>query len=243
MTTDVAVVDANVQDSQITLDQLKRCIPKGVNVTLTQDMVDKVNNIIASDEYAEEYRNNLTTYTSVLLNPKFRIADYINAVRFVTCKLLGDKNELAYAKTFPDRYDRLIKAGKSAKDISAHTSGYAANAIVVAITEQSMMPLHIVNNDLRQQAINVLANTMLDDKVSAKVKVEAADKLLAHLTPPKDTKIEINLGQKQTSVISELAAATSALAQQQRMMLESGLHSIKDVAESKLVLDGEYEEQ
>ena len=182
---DIVTVDDATKDSgsnnQLSLAQLKHCIPKGVNVTLTQDMVDKVNAILASDDYAEEYRNNLMTYTSVLMNPKYRIGDYINAVRFVTCKLLGDRNELAYAKTFPERYEKLILAGKTPKEISAYTSGYAGNAMVVAITEQSVMPLHIVNNDLRQQAINVLAESMLDTKISPKVRVEDADKLLANL--------------------------------------------------------------
>lgn len=236
-------LDQEVEDSPLlTMDQLKHCIPKGVNVTINQALVDKVNDIITNDEYAIEFRQNLMTYTSVLSNSKYKIQDYINAVKFVTCKLLGDKNELAYAKTFPDRYDKLIKAGKSAKDISAYTSGYAANQIVVQITEQTMMPLHIVNADLRQQAINVLAETMLDVRTSAKVKVEAADRLLSHLALPRDNKIEINLGQKQGSIIRELTVATALLAEQQRTMLQAGVHTLKDVAESKLAIEGEYDE-
>lgn len=226
----------------LTPEQIKHCMPKGINVTVNQALVDKVNDIISNEDYAIEFRQNLMTHTTVLSGGKYKLSDYVNAVRFVTCKLLGDKNELAYAKTFPDRYDRLIKAGKSPKDISAHTSGYASNQLVVQITEQTMMPLHIVNADLRQQAINVLAETMLDVRTSAKVKVEAADKLLSHLAPPKDNKIEITLGQKQGSIIHELTIATAQLAEQQKQMLQSGVQNLNDVAQSKLAIEGEYSE-
>jgi hypothetical protein len=233
--TDVIATNNNL----MTLDQLKHCVPKNVNVRVTQDIVDTVNNILSSDEYAEEYRNNLVTYTSVLTGGKFKINDYVHAVQFVTCRALGDTNELAYAKTFPDRYQRLVAANKSAKEISAYTSAYAKNELVVRITEQSIVPLHIVNNDLRQEAINKLALIMADPNTSAKVAVEAADKLLSHLAPPKDTKIELNIGQSQGSMIQELRAATAELAAIQRQNISLGLQSAKDVAESRLIIDGE----
>ncbi len=230
----------SIQDVQpLTVDQIKACIPKGANVTLTDSMVDEINNILASDEYAEEYRNNLLTYTSVLLNPKYKVVDYFNAVRFVTCKAMGDTNLVAYAKVFPDRLDRLRMAGKSEKDISAYTSAYAANQIVVKLTEQSMMPLHIVNNDKRQMAINVLSDIMLDLKQATKNRLEAADRLLAHLAPPKEAKLEINLGQRQASVISELRDATQELVEQQRQLMSSGAYTARQMAESKLIIDGE----
>ena len=225
----------------LTVDQLKLCMPSNVRMRVTQDLVDHVNDIITNQDYAEEYRNNLITYTSVLNNNKFKMQDYLNAVHFVTCKLLGDTNELAYAKVFPDRYQRLVAANKTPKEISAYTSAYAKNEIVVAVTTQSITPLHIVNNDLRQEAINKLAQVMLDPKTSSKVAVEAADKLLAHLAPPKDNKIEINIGQAQGSMIQDLRNATAELAAVQRRNIELGIVSVKDVAESRLTIEGEAE--
>lgn len=227
------------QVPSVSVDQIKACLPKGINVTVTQNMVDTLNQILASDEYAEEYRNNLFTYTSVMMNPKYKIGDYLNAVRFVTCKMLGDSNQMAYAKVFPDRYARLIGAGKTDKEISAYTSAYAANQMVVQITEQSVMPLHIVNNDKKQQAINVLADIMNDEKMGARNRLDAADKLLTHLAQPKEASIEINIGQKQASMIAELRDATAELVAQQRTMIGSG-YSAKQVAESKLVIEGEF---
>lgn len=239
---DIDDIKPPVVMNKVTEEQIKHCLPKGVNAKVTPEIVHTINNIIDNCEYAEEYRNNLFSYTTVLMNPKYKLADYVKAAQFVTYKLLGDSNKLAYAKTFPDRFDRLIQLNKSEKDISAYTSAYAANEMVVRITEQTVMPLHIVNNDLRQQAINVLAQTMLNEATSPKVRVEAANTLLTHTAPPKDSKIEISLGQNQASVISELYKATVDLAAQQKTMIQSGLYNAKDIAEAKLIIDVDAEE-
>ena len=67
---------------------------------------------------------------------QFKTEDYLNAVAFVSYKLMGHSNQEAYFKTFPTRYQDMLAAGKSQKDISSFVSIYAKGKLVNLILEQ-----------------------------------------------------------------------------------------------------------
>lgn len=220
---------------KLTLEQFKKVMPKQLTSSVSQELVDEVNVLITDPMLAQNYRDNLLSYTSVMQDGKFKISQYIDAVKYVSFKLLGSSNLTAYIKTFPDRYQNWINNGVSDKDISAYVAGYNKTKLVNLIFAQTLVPSHVLNADLYQKALNVQAALMNDPDVSAKVRTDAANSLLTHLKAPEVTKIELDIGVKENSAIEELRAATLALAAQQRENIVLGSATVKGVAHSKLI--------
>lgn len=235
----------NASMDDLTLDQLKGSLPAKLRKNVTEDMVTLVNSEQDSD-FREHYRNNVISYTSVLQGGKFKLVDYINAVKFVSFKMLGDGNTVAYSKTFPERYQRLLDKGISGKDVASYSTAYNRGELVNRIMEQSLVPIHILNMDLQQEAINVQAELMRDAR-SETVRQKAAECLIMQLKAPEAAKVEIDVSYSNDS-INELRETTRALAQQQMKLIKSGAVTAEAMAHSDIIakkkpeLETEYEE-
>lgn len=226
---------------QLTKDQFVRVLPKHVKSRVTDELVDEINGLITDPKLRENYRENLLSYTSVLADGKYKIGDYINAVKYVSYKLLGSSNIEAYSKTFPDRFQRLVQEGADDKTISSYSTAYNKNKLVNLIFEQTLVPSHILNADLYQKALNVQAQLMIS-AASEKVRSDAANSLLTHLKMPETTKIELDVGIKVDKSIEDLRATTLELVKQQRLMLEAGAMNAKEIAHSNLLIEGELDD-
>lgn len=218
----------------ITLEEFRDAMPAHVRKNISPEVIDVINTAIADPEQLAVFRENVIGLTSVMREGKFKINDYLNAVKFVSHRLLGDNQTTSWAKTFPDRYNDLIQRGVDRSEIGALTSRYASSKLVILLMGQTMMPTHILNAPLYQKAINVQAELMLNAK-SEKVRSDAAANLLMTLKPPEVQKVELNIGFKEDSTIQELRETTIALARKQREMIEAGMVSVKSIAQSKLI--------
>jgi hypothetical protein len=217
----------------ITLDEFKSALPNHIRKNLNPELIDVINTAIADPEQLAVFRENVIGLTSVLNEGKFKITDYLSAVKFVSHRLLGDNQTTAWSKTFPQRYNDLINRGVDRSEIGALTSRYGSSKLVILLMGQTMMPTHILNAPLYQKAINVQADLMMNAK-SEKVRSDAAANLLMTLKPPEIQKVELNIGVKEDSTIQELRETTMALARQQRQMIEAGVISVKSIAQSKI---------
>lgn len=227
---------------QLTLDQFQRALPAQVKKSINQELIDKINTTLSDPEMREQVRDNLLSYTSVMAQGKFKIQNYIDAVRYVSFKLLGKTNINAYICTFPDKYNKFIADCVSEKDIASYVSAYNKSKLVNLIFEQTLVPVHVLNADIYQKAINTQAALMMDSDVSPKVRSDAANSLMVNLRPPETKKIELDIGVKEDKTISELRATTLELVAQQRAMLAAGAMNAKDVAHSRLLIEGDCEE-
>ncbi len=222
----------------LTVEQFKSALPDKVRKTVNQELIDQINTTLNEPELYESYRDNLVSYTSVMADGKFKISSYIEAVKYVSHKLMGCTNIDAYTKTFPAKYARFIAQGVSAKDIASYVTAYNKNKLVNLIFEQTLIPSYVLNQDLYQKALNVQADLMMNAK-SEKVRCDSANSLLTHLKMPETQKVELEIGVKEDSTIAALRATTMELAKQQRLMVESGAMNAQVVAHGKLVIEGE----
>lgn len=222
----------------LTNEEFKKALPARMKGNLNQTLMDQINDTMSKPELFEAYRENLLSYTGVLNDGRFKIESYINAVKYVSYKLMGKSNQDAYALTFPDRYQRLLAEGVAPKDIAAYVSLYNKTKLVNLIMEQSLIPSWILNQDLYQKALNTQAELMITAK-SEKVRSDAANSILTHLKRPETQKVELQVGQKEDSSIDELRQATLELVKQQRLMMEAGQMTANEVAQSKVVIEGE----
>ena len=221
-------------------EQFKALLPKQFKGTVTQEVMDEINNALSDPIANEAFKENLLSYTGVMRDGKFKIGDYLKAVKYVSFKLLGSSNIDAYLKTFPDRHQEFIKNNTSAKDMSSYVAMYNKNKLVNLIFEQTIIPFHVLNSDLYQKALNVQVELMTSPDVSPKVRSDAANSVLTHLKPPETTKIELDIGVKSDSMIEQLRTTMAEFSAQQLKAITMGTQSVTDIAHSKLVLDGEF---
>lgn len=218
---------------QLTIDQFKQALPDKVKKSINQELIDKINATLSNPDMYEAYRDNLLSYTKVMADGRFKVTDYVNAVKYVSHKLMGDSNIAAYTKTFPDKYQRFVQNGVDAKDIASYVTAYNKSKLVNLIFEQTLVPSYVLNQDLYQKALNVQAELMITAK-SEKVRSDAANSLLSHLKMPETQKVELDIGVKEDGSIAALRATTLELARQQRLMVEAGAMNAQQVAHSKL---------
>jgi hypothetical protein len=223
----------------LTLEQFRDVLPKQVRGAISDDLIDAVNIAISNSELRENFRDNLLSYTSVMKDGKFKIESYINAVKYVSLKLLGSSNVDAYLKTFTDKHQWFIEHGTSAKDISAYVAAYNKTKLVNLIFAQTLVPFHVLNADLYQKALNVQVALMTDLAVSPKVRSDAANSVLTHLKPPEVTKIELDV-KDDNSMLAGLRQTMVELAAIQHKNIELGISSAKEVAHSSLVIEGDF---
>ena len=215
------------------IEAVKKLVPKTQRSLITQEFLDKIEASVSDSDIAEQFKENFITYLNVLSKGKYKMEDYISAVKYVSFKLLGYSNINAYAATFPERYQRLKDEGQT--QIEAFVSMYNKNQLVVQIYEQTIVPTHILNAPLHQEALNTLADMIRDDSVRGMTKVKACEAILAYTKQPEIIKGELTIGIEQSDTINDLREVTEQLAKTYREALANGTKTLKQVAESRII--------
>jgi hypothetical protein len=218
----------------LTKELVERAVPANLKSSVTQELVDRINTVVSDPIIAEQVRENFISYTGVLKDGKFKTEDYLNAVMYVSYKLMGATNLDAYAKTFPNRYTDLVARNVSSKDIAAYVSAYNKGKLVNLILEQTLVPTWVLNQHIYQKAINTQVELMEDPDVSAKVRSDAANSILTHLKKPEGKDFQINMDLRDTSGMNELKEALVRMAQQQQDLMRNGV-TAKQIADSAII--------
>ncbi|RLC68215.1 MAG: hypothetical protein DRH97_03820 [Chloroflexi bacterium] len=231
-------VPVPVDETPLTVDQLKAIMPNRQKQNITASLVDELNQLIVEPDHRDFFRENIIGYVDVLKDPTATLPGYIRAVKYVSYKLMGLTNQESWLRTFPERYQRLVTENKDAAYIRSLVCAYNKGKLVNKIYEQSTIPTWVINQDSFQKAINVQAKLMLDPLVSHKVQSDAANSLLTHLKQPEATKMTLDVTVTQDESIGELRKAMERLAIAQRDAIRSGARNAQDIAESSIV-DGQ----
>lgn len=217
----------------ITVEEFKSALPVNLRASVTDELLNKLNNVIMEAEEAEAVAQNIMGYTTVLKEGRFKVDDYLHAVIYVSKKLMGMSNQEAWKQTFPERHGVLALKGASEKEISAYVSAYNKGKLVNLIMEQVLIPSWILNAHHFQDAINVQVELMNDNTVSPKVRTEAANSLLTHLKRPETKKVEIDLSPADNSGVNALRDMMAEMAQLQIEAISKGVPT-QTVAHQKL---------
>lgn len=218
----------------ITKEQVVESMPAHLKAVVTQDLVDKVNAVSTDPDVAEHIRSNFISYTSVLKEGRFKTEDYLNAVAYVSYKLMGYNNEESYARTFPARHAALKAKGSSSKDISAYVSAYNRGKMVNLILEQTIIPSWVLNQDVYQDAIRTQAELMMTAR-SEKVRSDAANSILTHLKKPEKKEVELSISAEDTSGMSEMKAMLEQVATRQQELIGEGV-STREIAHQEIIM-------
>lgn len=223
----------------LTLPMVAATLPPSLKKSVTQGLVDQLNNLAEDSQIAEAVRENFISYSSVLQDGRFKVEDYLHAVKFVSFKLMSLPDRDAYIRTFPERYQELVSRGTTSKELSSYVSMYKRGKLVTMLLEQSMVPFHVINQDARQRALNKQLQLMANAK-SEMVQFSAANSILQHTAPPPavvGTQLNLNIGE--SSGLKDLEATLRQLAAQQKQLIESGV-STRSIA-AQAIVDAEVE--
>lgn len=216
------------------IEAVKRLVPKNQRGMITPEFCEKVEKSVNDPVLAEQIKSNFISYLNVLSTGKFSMDEYLNAVKYVSFKLLNYTNRDAYAATFPDRWERMIKEGVEEKRMDAYVAMYNKSKLVMAIYEQTIVPTYVLNAPLHQEALNVLAKMIKDPSVRGMAKVKACEAILTHTKQPEIVKGELTIGLQENETIAELREVTEQLANTFRASIGKG-KTLQDVAEAQIV--------
>lgn len=218
----------------LTRDEVERALPGNLKGAATQSLTDTINTLSQDPIAAQAIRDNFISYAHILKEGKFKTEDYVNAVAYVSYKLMGMSNVDAYAKTFPQRYSALQARGASPKDISAYVAAYNKGVLVNLILEQTLVPIWVLNQDVYQKAINVQA-TLMQTATSEMVRTTAANSILTHLAKPKEAASKVSISINENSGMQELKDLMAQVARKQIEAIEGGGTTAKQVASQRII--------
>lgn len=226
----------------LSLEQFQQALPDKMKKTINHELVERINSLVSDPEAREAYRDNLIGYAHVMKDGKFKIEQYIDAVRYVSFKLMGLSNKDAYIRTFPDKYQKFIGDGVSEKDIASYMTAYNKGKLVNLIYEQTLVPVHVLNMDMYQQALNEQMQLGLTAK-SEMVRSNALNSVMVQLRPPETKKFELDIGVKEDNSIAMMRQAMIDLANSQRDAIKAGAMNAQQVAHTKMkVIDQDMKE-
>jgi hypothetical protein len=218
-------------------EEFKKQLPKDKRHLLTEEIY---NDIVKLHDDSFDLREQLLTYTDVLNSGKYSLKNYAQAVKFVALLNMGKTAYDAYVTVFPERYKLWEERGTSDKDRYAEVTGYKYRKLVSEIIKRSMIPTYILNQDKLQQAVNVLADLMLNAK-SEMVRQKSAEALLKELKPPEDSKISLDISVKKDESLVQLENKLNQLAELQVNAVKEGRLKPKEVVEMNII-DTEIED-
>lgn len=218
-----------------------KALPPSLSASFTAKMEKHIKKLLKDPALQENFQDNLIDMTSILEKGKYKLQDYVNAVTYVSYKLLGDSNVLAYSKTFPKRIATFVKAKRTDKAISGYVWAYNKNKLVTELMTQTLTPMHVTNYAVLQRAINKQAALMNCGNVV--VEQRAADSLMAHLAAPEIAKVELDVKIGTSNVMADLLATTRQLAEQQKAAIEDRVVTAKQVAGRRIIEAETFEEE
>jgi len=207
-------------------------LPASLKGSATQQLTDTINQISSDPTVCETVRDHFITFSNVLTEGKWSAAQYVDAIHYVTYKLMGHTNLDAYIKAFPQRYQTLVANGTSSKDISSYVTAYNKGKLPNLIMEKALIPVHVLYQDVWHKALMHQAHLMLNAQ-SEKVQSDAANSVLTHLAKPKDIAPTVAIQINNNSEMEAMKQMMSDLADQQLVTIEAG-YTVKEVAAQKL---------
>lgn len=232
----------NTRDyTPVSVEELQRLFPakKG---TITDETADLINQCMEDPEFqGSKLVDSLVTYEKLMNDNSASMTEYVNAIKF--CAYLegtDDSYVEAYKRTFhhrkfvADRYN-AVAGTTQYNELSSAASRFRKSRLVVSILTMADVPLYLMFQGARYQAVQVLADMMMTAKYD-KDRINAADKLLANVKPPENLNIELEVGMNQEakSMQEQLNEQLMTVAANQKKMLDAGM-KITDI--QKLSID------
>ena len=112
--------------NELAKDEFMSVLPPDMQKHVNKEVRDNVNKLLTDVDYAEQYRENLLSYTTVLTKGKFKLSGYIKAVKYVSLCLQGHSSNDAFSITFPEKIDKWDKDNVDSSTVSKYCLLYTS---------------------------------------------------------------------------------------------------------------------
>lgn len=220
----------------LSIEAVRSSVPRNFRGNITESFLDDLERSMNDPEMGKIMKENFLTYTNVLNESAKNVTiwDYVNAVKFISYKIMGYSIEESWKKTFPNRAEELVKEGKLSW-INKYANGFNKTKIVNKIYEQTLIPSYVLNAPMYQRALNVLNDMIMNDEVRGMAKVKACETILNYTKPPEVNKAEVNVTIKQSDAITELREAAEAFAASMQNAVSSGQKTVGEIIDAEVV--------
>lgn len=199
---------------------------------ITEDAIKLINMTVSDPAFDEKlFVDSIITYQSVFDRiAGLSLIEYINAIRFCAFYELYEGNTVkAYIHTFRHRdfvKNRVDQPRDSIKykELTNCAYMYRKQRVVIDLLTQSEVPLYILFQGYRYKAISVLVREM-EQATYAKDRINAADRLLTHLKPPENVKIELEVGPKKDTIVDQYEEMLANMVAKQKELISQGISS------------------
>lgn len=222
---DMARLEPVAQSQHLTVASVRKHLPKGTSVEVTEEIVDMLNNAERDSGVGQEhFEEQLLGHMH--LAKKGGIKALSRAVKFVALTI-GQQVEQAHAYriVFPDKAQKFDKEDRS---IASAASEYSRSFMVKEIIKNQVLGFHISHAHLggwgMAKAVN-LANGIgakPGDYVSPTVQLNAIQLIMDKVAPPEDQSLELKIGMS-----DEAKSATDNLAEKLGAMAEAQMANYK----------------
>lgn len=223
---------------------------------IDDEFVDRLNNLGGDSKVLSKiYKDNFFSWLKAVSGDdwdcrKYGIEDYVNAVKFVSLRLLGNTILDSYKEVFPDRvmlvekeYEEDGDSSKLKERLNWLASAYSKGKLVVKILQLTLVPSYIINAPLYDEALQKLADMIRNDEVRGMAKVKACEAILEATKQPEVIEQNVNVnvggGMIRNEAMDELREVTEKLATTLKMEMEKGKHKLQEVADIELVKKAE----
>lgn len=212
----------------ITKEEIQKALPSRKN-TITDELVELLN---ASQNEAEFQGESLlqtaVTYEQLMVKNKASLRQYLDAIRFCAYMIsLNDNATEAYKKTFyyrdfvKERINEPSDSSKYVELVSAANRYKQTSNLVRDIMTYSQLPIKLMFRGYGYEAMGVLHQVMHYGKLD-RDRVQAARTILEMVKDDEVLKIELDVGVKENSAISQLNEQLASFAHQSLMHLQHG---------------------
>ena len=226
--------------ASMSLEEFKSLMPKKKQKFINQELLDMVRAAEVRGDFEGEFEKKVISYSSILTQGRYKTSDYISAVEFCTYYLAGDDQAEAYVKTFPNIVKRRILEGKVSYAKGA-PSMYYGGQLVQAIMAQAQMSVRMRHYNKIDYAVETLFQLTTSSTSTDRIRMESADKLLAHLKEPEKSHVEIEVGIKKDESGIALEKKLMEVATAQQEFFKNG-GDLKQLQKIKFV-EGEEEDE
>lgn len=225
--------------TELTKEELQKRFPTKAK-TITDETVELISAANNDPNFnGDEFLNTMYDYENVMYKNKASLKEYITALKF--CAYLeaeGDNYTEAYKRARAN--DEFVIARRDAdtssdqyRELTYAASRYRKTPMVRDILTQADMPLYLMFQGARYKAVKTLADEMIGAAYS-KDRINAADKLLTHVKPPENAKIELDIGVQTENIIDRYESMINDLVKTQRQQIADG-GDLKDVTNVDII--------
>ena len=221
---------------EIPLENLKGLFP---NANIEESDVNDINKVMKfgdKDKYSE-FIALCVQHRDILSDPDCSdFISYVEAMKFISYLNVGKRFDEAYAltksQTDEEIREMMLSDLPSTKDKLKHKASlYSRSKLVVKLKKMLDIPYNLMFANFGYQAIEVLHKEMTEAHL-AKDRIQAADRLLAHIEPKleqmNNIQVNVNMGETK-SIVDSYKEALEALAQQGKEALKNQTVEAKEI--------------